>query len=55
MSEDWTQVVVVWCLAVVSVARARKAPGGRVARSAAVTRAEAKETQTSPAAESCGH
>lgn len=55
MSEGWTQGVVVWRQAVVSVAGVMTAPGGRVVRGAAVTRAVARETQTSLAAELCGH
>lgn len=47
--------MVVWRLAAVSVARERTAPGGRVVRGSAATRAVARATQTSPAAELSGH
>lgn len=54
-AEGWARAVVVWRLAVVSVAKVRTAPVGRVVRGAAVTRAAARAKQTSPAAELCGH
>lgn len=54
MSESWKQPGVMWCLAVVSVVRVKRATEGLVVRGAAVTVAEARETQTSLAAVSCG-
>lgn len=45
----------VWRLAAVAVVRVRMAPGGRVARGSAATRAAARATQTSPAANLSGH
>lgn len=55
VSEGWRRAVAVWRLAAVSVARVRTAPGERVARGSAATRAVARATQTSPAAELSGH